>query len=479
MTPEETLTSLVNDLDAADTPEKFWAVQVRLANEIKEDERQKSPETDEHKHKLRLLGDALAWKVLDRHTIRELSRDRLRAAHLTSQGEDFEFVLRVAETSAKRGDFALVCDLTHLLAVGDVLVVDSGGIVIFECKNRTIPMRPPTGRQARQEKRAREASHYLERGFVEIEGGGDRISFDLDEPPCEHAALRDCVERSYIDPDGGAGIAKLGERDFILAFRVGRKEIGEVLDPLFKNLNTTGWRLGYSQGFSGAIWYPSPFRSNPFLLPLTVEQRCDLVNGNLILMRIVDVANLDYSGEVDGLRVEFSVATKGDELSFRASVDGESVSISNRFIEQVFWDFKSTANMGAMVAEMAAKTAKISNALQDGSIDRSEYVSPTVRANHAFVFRKGQSGNPLVRISVEQLNRLGVDTSAISDDLFVPVEGSPNMAIAPPMVVELKSGRPTMRPAGEGEIVSGEIIEMIGIDFPTRTRAEEGFEGET
>ncbi|WP_157856984.1 hypothetical protein [Streptomyces sp. PRh5] len=478
MSLEELRISLVNDLDAADTPGKFMAMQLRLAKEIKQAEAQKNPEMDEHKHKLRLLGDALAWKALDRHTIRELSRDRLRAAHLTSQGEDFDFVLSVAEASAKRGDLPLVCDLTHLLAVGDLLVLNSSGIVIFECKNRTIPLRAPTGRQARQESRAREASHYLETGFVEKEGSENRLSLDLDEPPHEHAALRYCVEKAYSDPIGGAGLVKIGERDFILAFRVGQRDIGELLNPLSKDLKTTGWRLGYSQGFSGAIWYPSPFRSNPFILPLSVQQRCDLVDGDLIIMRIVDVANFDYSGEVEGLHVEFRVSSKGDVLKFETSVDGESVELSNRFIEQVFWDFKDLVKMRALVAEMAAKTTKVSRALQTEGADISQHASPTVRANHAFVFRpQDPGGAPLVRLSEEQLKCLGVDTSAITDDLFVPVEGAPNVTVGPPMIIELVEGRPTIRPVRDGEISPGKAEEMIGFNYPEKASLpEEGSE---
>jgi hypothetical protein len=441
-------------------------MQVRLANGIKHAEAHKSGEMDERKHVLRLLGDALAWKILDRHSLRELSRDRLRPAHLSSQGKDFDFVLQVAENSAKRGDFPLICDLTNLLAVGDLLVVGSSGLTIFECKNRTVPMRVPSGRLARQEERAREAAEYLESGLLKT-GTRNQLAIDIDEPPYEYAALRDCVEQSYANPPDGAGLVKLGERDFILALRPGQRKVKELLGPLSNELDAKEWRLTYAQGFSGAIWYPSPFRSNPFLLPLTIQQRCDLVHGDLIVSRVVDIAKFEYSGEVDGLHIEFSVALKGGELNFQARVDGESVELSNRFIEQVFWDFKNLAKMRAMVAEMVAKWTVASRALQDEGVHASEYASPTVKTSHGFVFRsQGEDDNPLVRVSVEELRRLGVDTSALTDDLFVSVEGSPNMAVAP-MIVEFQNGRSTIRPAADGGLDADIVARTLGTQFLT------------
>lgn len=79
-----------------------------------------------HRHLLRLMGDALAWQVLSRHAIRERARDNRRSPTLSGQGSDFGFVIEVAQQIAHGGSVPVVCDLTRLLGLGDIVAVTAG-----------------------------------------------------------------------------------------------------------------------------------------------------------------------------------------------------------------------------------------------------------------------------------------------------------------------------------------------------------------
>ena len=158
------------------------------------------------------MGDALAWKALSRHTIRELARGRQRPPSLTTQGADFGFVVEVAEQIAHDGVLPIICDLTHLLDVGDIIAAALGTISIIECKNTPLPaVWNPRGRQGRQLKRQARASGYLAQGHVP-DDDQTWISIEVAEPRRCDVELRDCVARARSSERGYA-VANLGERD--------------------------------------------------------------------------------------------------------------------------------------------------------------------------------------------------------------------------------------------------------------------------
>jgi len=151
MSPESVRASLLGELDAITSPQAAMEFQRRLAGELLSAEPAKGPDAQWHRHLLRLMGDALAWKVLSRHTIRELARDGQRPPSLTGQGHDFEFVLEVAGQITADGALPVICDLTHLLGVGGIVVATAGAISIIECKNTLLPAEwRPRGRRLRQ-----------------------------------------------------------------------------------------------------------------------------------------------------------------------------------------------------------------------------------------------------------------------------------------------------------------------------------------
>jgi hypothetical protein len=113
MSHESVHASLLGQLDGITSPQAAMEFQGRLADELLSAEADTGPDARRRRHLLRLMGDALAWKALSRHTIRELARGRQRPPSLTAQGADFGFVVEVAEQIAHDGVLPIICDLTQ------------------------------------------------------------------------------------------------------------------------------------------------------------------------------------------------------------------------------------------------------------------------------------------------------------------------------------------------------------------------------
>jgi hypothetical protein len=194
---ERTRAHLLSQLDAINSAESAMAFQRALARELSAAETAASPDSRWHRHLLRLMGGALARQLLSPHTLRELARDQRPVSALTDQGDDFEFVLDVAERLAHDGVAPIVADLTHLIGVGDLIAVTPDDISIIECKNRQMPdgwmLR---GRQWRQRQRQAEAASYLANGYVRGVDGQSRIALEIDEPKPRREELRACVQRA-------------------------------------------------------------------------------------------------------------------------------------------------------------------------------------------------------------------------------------------------------------------------------------------
>src|SRR3954454_23274060 len=123
---------LLEAFEAVDDPASLLRFQLSLVAEIKAREPDafagKSRSAKEHLRLLRLLGDGLAWRYLDRYAIRQLAKNPAPPPGLTGQGQGFTFPLQPARQIAKRAQPVLVADLTHCLTIGDVIVCTFPGV---------------------------------------------------------------------------------------------------------------------------------------------------------------------------------------------------------------------------------------------------------------------------------------------------------------------------------------------------------------
>ncbi|MCU4750067.1 hypothetical protein [Streptomyces sp. G-5] len=388
------------------TPVDYFTFQKELAQEIRDIEKRKDEDAKTHKHLLRLIGDSLAWELLDSHAIRELARDRLRPANLSSQGEDFDFVLSVAEKIAKLGGIPIVADVTHLVAVGDVVTVTPNGMHIAECKNRVTPKRPPTGRIARQEQRGAKASAYLTHGFFSESDEKQATAVEIAATQPAHDALRLCIEDAS-DNDSGASVARLGDRDLLLASWDRGNDPGAALEGLTDSLDMQDWEIPVMGGFMDAVTNPSPFAANPYALPIPREQRSALAEGELVLIRFVDLAKLQFAIKTPiGEELRMSVRKAGGDHQLSMNIAGVDREVSRRFIDSILWGFLPVSG----IRETLIRLAEIVNeSLKNPSGDLTPAPSPTIDTYSSFVYRGSEDpSNVVVAGSLAQLSRQGV-----------------------------------------------------------------------
>ncbi len=134
------------------------ALQHAMATEVKiaeaASQKRRSPELARHRRLIRIIGDSLAFSLLHDHTIRTLTRHPGAPASLTGQGQDFSFTMEVAKALSASGYVPIICDLTNLLVVGDIVAVAANHVLVVECKRSPLPNRlAESGCLARQRAR--------------------------------------------------------------------------------------------------------------------------------------------------------------------------------------------------------------------------------------------------------------------------------------------------------------------------------------
>lgn len=386
-------------MDAIANPADTVTFQRALAEELRKAEADSSADAVQHRHLLRLMGDALAWRLLDRHTIRELARGRLRSAPLAGQGADFDFVLEVAEKTAAEGAIPIVADLTHLIAVGDIVAVTPIAVSIIECKNTT----PPAGmalssRHWRQQQRGVQATDYLTYGQVTTKDGSIRIAIDINEPQRDDEALRTCIEQASKSPVGSA-FTQLGERDFLVALWERDLNPSIPLGDFISQFGTDQWRFPKFAESGTSIDNPSPFFANPYALPLPAQMRLAMADRELIVLRFVDLGMLEHQHEENGQEASITVYKKGGNHHLRMSIDGKPLEVSGRFIDQVLRDFQSLADTRSALLEML-------DAMRE--IDSTE-ASPAMPSVYGFAYRnQAESDDPIIAIPITQLANLDI-----------------------------------------------------------------------
>ena len=188
--------NLFHSLDDAKTPKELCQFQKRLAVAIQNAEQRKAQAQDKsekelysiHNRMCRSYGDALAWRLLSPHTIRQLnSVEQHPPPNLSGMKEVIERYLFIVEQLANLGYVALVSDLTNLIKIADVIVptqseipllLEFKGERIYTVSNwllekgaKLVPEEDLTGRLGRQMEKLMEVSRYLATGRRETHDG--------------------------------------------------------------------------------------------------------------------------------------------------------------------------------------------------------------------------------------------------------------------------------------------------------------------
>ncbi|MEU7890709.1 hypothetical protein AB0B54_34840 [Microbispora bryophytorum] len=315
----------------------------------------------DHRSKLRAIGDALAWQVLPAHTIRTLAKHPHRPAPPPVDGEDAAFVMHVVERLARAGRVPIISDLTSVLLVGDIVALGPGGTVeIVECKNTRIPTRlPSSGRLARQRQRGEALAHYLRESTMPYADEARRFAGALGIPaavslspnlvamdmtlPEPHPEWLDTAYARYEDSPHGVGIVEIGPGDYLMIANLqaieGNKlaEAAAALPPLRQSCMAV--HLEH-------LADPLPYCRSILSYPLDWKLRYDLLETNLVMIRLVDLAIFERRGE-DGL----GLMLQDDRSLLWARGDDYSQRFSNRFVHEVLTGPVSAAEMQACLLD--------------------------------------------------------------------------------------------------------------------------------
>ena len=118
-----------------------------------------------------------------------------------------------------------------------------------------------------------------------------------------------------------------------------------------------GWQYPALGGSASATDSPGPFTANPYDLPLPADARLAVVEGDLLLLRIADLALLGWHDQAAATSVE--IYDKGGQPHLRAQHGGRTLTLSDRFIYQVLRDFRSVADTRAQIRAMLSAVGEL------------------------------------------------------------------------------------------------------------------------
>lgn len=261
-------------------------------------------EFKQHRRQLRLIGDALVCSLLSTHAIRALCRPGPPPA-LSAQWADFEFVLDTADRLLESGLVPIVSDVTSLIGIGDIVAWHGNSLGVFECKNRDAPPRSSaSGRLARQRQSGERLEHYLKYSYVDEPDGRGRVALSADLPDPEWDKIRQLLEECEVASSKSA-VLTFGEGDYMIA--CDRRSCDpRDLDPVFEQLSPG--KLPAFASYSDLARWPDFRARSPVSYPLSAKSRWELLEGHVLLFRLVDMSQLDAQFDHKGSRLSLTTA---------------------------------------------------------------------------------------------------------------------------------------------------------------------------
>ncbi len=204
------------------------AFQVRLAGEILSGEKLRpllknnKPRRlilKDHLRRLHSYGDALAWTLLHPHAIRNLAKNDGCPPWLSNQEPALVHALETIKKLSEEGTPGIVCDLTNVLRIGDVVFGDPEVPSIIELKSSATPdHRKYLGRAGRQRSRMEGTTKYLAEGQAQVYGESHtRVVLESDhEAQYNWGAVQEVIDRANKD---GAATLMLSDYQLLFARR--------------------------------------------------------------------------------------------------------------------------------------------------------------------------------------------------------------------------------------------------------------------
>ncbi|SDO02386.1 hypothetical protein SAMN05660199_01151 [Klenkia soli] len=303
-----------------------------------------------HRRLLRVLADGLVHRLVEPHTIRTLSKHPGKPPSLTAQGANLDFAFECAADMRSAGLIPIIADLTTLIGVGDLVGVSPQGVVVLECKNTTMPTRTSSwGRLARQRERGESAETYLTTSRLENTDGTVLQAFNFDLPDPDFASVASLLERCCAT-EGAVAIHDFAANDRLLACTLQtppdaiaaampRQPHADI--PVMTFLSEVRHRSSHR------LWSTSSY-------PLPGETRHRLLEGEIQLIRFVDLGALAATVEHGGRRATLTPRMTPDGAEVVLAVDGaDAIVVTTEMLNVCLYMPVSLAAMRAALLELA------------------------------------------------------------------------------------------------------------------------------
>jgi hypothetical protein len=337
----------------------LFEFQVELAKHIQTSEQAAGrSNTDVHKahiHRLRSLGDGLAWMLLHPHTIRQLANNPSAPPSLMSQAQAFQGTLEAAAEYAETGVPVLVCDITNHLRIGDLVLCfhpELPGLV--ECKTRIVPQTLMRGRSGRQVSRMMGTLEYLKTGTAKLFGESEpRLTIQVDAQADHSFEAVDTAVREALR--GGVGVAAQSDRDVVWA--IADHENESLVPPQVRHLRRQ-FKTPCIACHARALEDHNALVAPPVSWPIQPNARFALMETDLLLFHLVDVARfaevVTQYGRVARIT---SVLTGSDEYehTFIVEASGQYHTFTSNPLWDVLYGFQTIESAVLIMTEAASR----------------------------------------------------------------------------------------------------------------------------
>lgn len=335
-------------LENLEDAERLVEFQFRLADTLAEAETavREPGRYDRHSFLLRRVQDALAFRLLVPHALRQLLGSASPRAHgINAQGDAFQVTREAARRYAAEGHQVLVADLSHIIRMGDLIVCDNPFVPsVVEVKaGEVASQHVMQGRRGRQMSRSVSTIEYLEEDYGQIFGQPKRKiavqskeSMNFNWDAVEAATLRALQQRTAV--------VHVSDYDVLLA--VHALESNSIsLEPIVEDL--ARFRSPFVASHAVSLLNPELLTRPPAAWPINDKSKRSLMEEELVLVHAIDMARFR-----DPLEEDFLVLEVSHESGFSTERLGERGTASARFIDEVMFGYATIESVVAAMREL-------------------------------------------------------------------------------------------------------------------------------
>lgn len=360
---KETRRALFDTLELCSSADDHVAFQEQLAKDILHAESLKPrPNANkkeriahkEHLRNLRHYGDALAWVVLHAHAIRNLAKNDGGPPWLSNQIAAVDSALNTIREIAKKDLTGVICDLTNVLRIGDVVFGDPEAPSIVELKNRVTERRKRLGRAGRQLSRMEGTVEYLTKGRAQVFGESyTRVVHESTvTPDYNWAALEELIASANR---AGAATVVLSDHQVLFAQRSDLK-FNLPEDKCFERFAGRHVMIGMLSRVLDECWSTI---AAPFIWGLPAEQRFQLMEREIELGQVLSVDAFIGMETSEGKIIGVDQESGPFGPNVLVEIDDTTQACTANMLMQALYGFQTVESVGRSLIEFAASTSNL------------------------------------------------------------------------------------------------------------------------